>query len=61
MLSYIWDSQCIKGGQQDCFFKEFPQLKKKLWGVRLWNPSYFVVTINKHTEAQNNSTFKITN
>ncbi|WP_208920787.1 transposase [Paenibacillus uliginis] len=42
------------------FFKEFPQLKKKLWGVRLWNPSYFVVTINKHTEAQNNSTFKIT-
>ncbi|WP_442940913.1 transposase [Nostoc sp.] len=31
---------------------EFPELKKKLWGGHLWNPSYFVSTVSENTEAQ---------
>lgn len=40
--------------------KEFPLLKKKLWGGHLWNPSYFVATVNEHTEEQIRKTFSVT-
>ncbi|MDR6999852.1 putative transposase [Neobacillus niacini] len=33
-------------------FKEFPGLKRKLWGGHLWNPSYFVATVSENTEKQ---------
>ena len=33
--------------------KEFgEELKKKLWGGHLWNPSYFVSTVSENTEEQ---------
>ena len=28
------------------------ELKKKLWGGHLWNPSYFVATVSENTEEQ---------
>ena len=28
------------------------ELKKKLWGGHLWNPSYFIATVSKNTEEQ---------
>ncbi|MFB5676956.1 transposase [Paenibacillus terreus] len=33
-------------------FKEFPQLKNKLGGDHLWNPSSFVATVSEHTKGQ---------
>ncbi|MGG3886351.1 IS200/IS605 family transposase [Brevibacillus panacihumi] len=44
--------KALKGVSARLLFKEFPQLKKKLWGGDLWNPSYFVATVSEHTEAQ---------
>lgn len=44
--------KALKGVSARLLFKEFPQLKKKLWGGNLWNPSYFVATVSEHTEAQ---------
>ena len=44
--------KALKGVSARLLFKEFPQLKKKLWGGNLWNPSYFVATASEHTEAQ---------
>ena len=33
--------------------KEFgEELKMKLWGGHLWNPSYFVATVSENTEEQ---------
>ena len=28
------------------------QLKRRLWGGHLWNPSYFVATVSEDTEKQ---------
>ena len=28
------------------------ELKKKLWGGHLWNPSYFIATVSENTEEQ---------
>ncbi|AMA74569.1 transposase [Aneurinibacillus sp. XH2] len=42
----------LKSIKARLLFKEFPQLKKKLWGGDLWNPSYFVATASEHTETQ---------
>lgn len=44
--------KALKGVSARLLFKEFPQLKEKLWGGNLWNPSYFVATVSEHTEAQ---------
>ena len=44
--------KALKGVSARLLFKEFPQLKKKLWEGNLWNPSYFVATVSEHTEAQ---------
>jgi putative transposase len=44
--------KALKGVSARLLFKEFPQLKKKLWGGHLWNPSYFVATVSEHTEEQ---------
>ncbi|MTW84378.1 IS200/IS605 family transposase [Virgibacillus dakarensis] len=42
----------VKGVSARLLFKEFPELKRKLWGGHLWNPSYFVATVSEQTEAQ---------
>jgi putative transposase len=44
--------KALKGVSARLLFKEFPMIKKKLWGGNLWNPSYFVATVSEHTEAQ---------
>lgn len=42
----------LKGVSARKLFLEFPELKIKLWGGHLWNPSYFVATVSENTEAQ---------
>ncbi len=32
--------------------KQYPELKKQLWGGHLWNPSYFVATVSESTKEQ---------
>jgi putative transposase len=44
--------KALKGNSARFLFKEFPQLKEKLWGGHLWNPSYFVCTVSDRTEEQ---------
>lgn len=42
----------LKGISARKLFLRFPQLKKKLWGGHLWNPSYYVSTVSENTESQ---------
>ncbi len=44
--------KALKGVSARLLFKEFPELKSKLWGGHMWNPSYFVATVSENTEAQ---------
>lgn len=30
----------------------FDELKSKLWGGHLWDPSYYVATVSENTESQ---------
>jgi putative transposase len=51
---YIPDMiKTLKGVSARLLMKEFGfELKKKLWGGHLWNPSYFVATVSENTEEQ---------
>ena len=51
---YIPDMiKALKGVSARLLMKEFgEELKKKLWGGYLWNPSYFVATVSENTEEQ---------
>lgn len=51
---YIPDMiKALKGASARLLMKEFgEELKKKLWGGHLWNPSYFVSTVSENTEEQ---------
>lgn len=42
----------LKGISARKLFLKFPQIKTKLWGGHLWNPSYFVATVSENTEEQ---------
>lgn len=42
--------KALKGNTARFLFKEFPGMKKKLWGGHLWNPSYFIASVGEHTE-----------
>jgi len=45
---YIPDMiKALKGVSARLLLKEFPELKQKLWGGHLWNPSYFVATVSQ--------------
>lgn len=44
--------KALKGNTARYLFKEFPKLKKQLWGGHLWNPSYFICTVSDKTEEQ---------
>ena len=57
LIPYI--IKALKGVSARLLFKEFPILKKKLWGGNLWNPSYFVATVSEHTKREYGKTFKI--
>lgn len=51
---YIPDMiKALKGVSARLLMKEFgEELKKKLCGGHLWNPSYFVATVSENTEEQ---------
>ena len=40
----------MKGVSARMLFKEFPEIKKDLYGGHLWSPSYFVCTVSDNTE-----------
>lgn len=44
--------KALKGASARLLFKKHPELKSKLWGGNLWNPSYFVSTVSENTEEQ---------
>ncbi|MHB1652076.1 MAG: IS200/IS605 family transposase [Desulfitobacteriaceae bacterium] len=41
----------LKGYSARLLFKEMPELKKRLWGGHLWNPSYFVTSVSEISES----------
>lgn len=51
---YIPDiMKALKGVSARLLMKEYgDELRKKLWGGHLWNPSYFVATVSENTEEQ---------
>jgi putative transposase len=45
--------KALKGVSARLLMKRYgEQLKRKLWGGHLWNPSYFIATVSKNTEEQ---------
>jgi putative transposase len=42
--------KALKGNTARFLLKEFPELRKKIWGGHIWNPSYFVASIGENTE-----------
>lgn len=44
--------KAFKGVSERFLFKEYPELKNRLCGGHLWNPSYFVATVSENTEDQ---------
>ena len=42
----------MKGGIARKLFQLHPEMKKKLWGGHLWNPSYCVVTVSDRSREQ---------
>lgn len=51
---YIPDMvKALKGVSARLLMKQYGEnLKSKLWGGHLWNPSYFIVTVSEKTEEQ---------
>lgn len=50
---YIPDMiKIMKGNTARKIFLQFPQIKEKLWGGHLWNPSYCVVTVSDRSYDQ---------
>jgi len=42
----------FKGTSARWLYRQFPELRQKLWGGNIWNPSYFVATVSENTEDQ---------
>lgn len=42
----------LKGNTARRLFIKHPELKLKLWGGHLWNPSYFIATVSENTARQ---------
>ena len=43
--------KALKGVSARLLMKEFgEELKMKLWGCHLWDPSYFVATVSENTK-----------
>ena len=41
----------LKGVSAKLLFEKHPELKSKLWGGHLWQPSYFISTVSERSEA----------
>lgn len=51
--------KALKGVSARLLMLEYgDELKKKLWGGHLWNPSYFIATVSENTEEQIRSYIK---
>lgn len=45
--------KALKGVSARLLMKKYGnELKDKLWGGHLWNPSYYIATVSENTEAQ---------
>ncbi len=45
--------KALKGVSARILMKKYGnELKKKLWGDHLWNPSYYIATVSENTEVQ---------
>jgi len=42
----------LKGNSARWLFMAHPEIKDKLWGGHLWNPSYFVATVSERSTSQ---------
>lgn len=42
----------MKGRSAKYILESYPDVKRKLWGGHLWNPSYFIATVSENTESQ---------
>lgn len=42
----------LKGVTARMLFMHHPEIKNKLWGGHLWQPSYFAVTVSERSEDQ---------
>ena len=42
----------FKGTSARWLYRQFPELRRELWGGNIWNPSYFVSTVSENTEDQ---------
>ena len=52
--------KAMKGVSARLLMKEFgDDLRSKLWGGHLWNPSYFVATVSENTKLDNRNQVKI--
>lgn len=44
--------KALKGVSARRLFQAFPELKTRLWGGHLWNPSYFVASVGNNVEEK---------
>ncbi len=44
--------QIVKSISAKIMFREFPEIKKKLWGGELWNDGYFVRSVGDKVTAE---------
>lgn len=44
--------KAFKGVSARLLFKKYPEIKQRLWGGHLWNPSYFVATVSEEIRYQ---------
>jgi len=45
--------KALKGVSARLLMKQYgDELKSKLWGGHLWNPSYYIATVSENTESQ---------
>ena len=44
--------QMVKSISAKIMFREFPEIKKKLWGGELWNDGYFVRSVGDQITAE---------
>ena len=42
--------KALKGVSARFLFQKFPEIRNKLWGGHLWNPSYYVGTVGNISE-----------
>lgn len=48
IISYI---KALKGGSARAIIKQYPEIRKELYGGAFWNPSYFISTVSDTLES----------